>query len=823
MNDFSPITRFLLGLPDEIRRLEGSRLRLEEPFDPWTFIFLGLGIILFAGFLYTHTDKRISRRRRMGMAALRALLLLLVLVVMQKPTLDTFTESTVRGTLLIGLDASGSMRIEDQRHQPDDLLRAAIALGDLSPEKGLDQTLPGPAERYNAVSRKHIVDGMLTHPDFPLLERLSESFDLTFFTMGEQAAEIGNPYRDSEENQAEEPGEEGGSSGWNATQRRTALGASIREMVERERGRSLIGMFLLTDGANNSGFPPLSAAAMAAEEELPLFVFGAGVTTPRDIVVHRLIGPAVAVREDPVSLNVRFRGQGYEGEEAVLVLQMNGVPVAEEPIVLTGGEQTAQLSFVPMEVGDVELTAGIAPRPDETLDDNNAISHSLQVIDCRFNVLLAEHLPRWEFRYLIANLSRDSRIKLHVYLREGGDTFADDPDSPFIERFPETREALFDYHVIILGDLPVDTLGPTALENLSEWVSQFGGSLVLLSGRTHNPWTYGRTALAPLLPVEVPDTLQRPNPNFHRNPAVLTLTPGGERSGLLSIQEGGDVPAMDAEEPIWNRLPPLQWVASVTRAKPTAEVLAVDPSPLRETRHGLLPLIARQSHGLGTVLYLGSDNFWRWRSLQEPGDFHRKFWSHLVQQMAMSKFLSSSKLTNLSFAQNTYVAGDRIQVLGRLFDPGYEPTSDSTVPAQIGFTSEDDPAGTEILSPLNLRPLRGQSGQYQGEFTAAAAGTYRVYLERDPETSIHTAVGEPRFEMGETDMNEGLLRRMAEAGGGRFLREETLRELPDLLSEREESVQTRMEIPLWASPLVFLLFLLLAAGEWLTRKLSGLR
>jgi hypothetical protein len=64
---------------------------------------------------------------------------------------------------------------------------------------------------------------------------------------------------------------------------------------------------------------------------------------------------------------------------------------------------------------------------------------------------------------------------------------------------------------------------------------------------------------------------------------------------------------------------------------------------------------------------------------------------------------------------------------------------------------------------------------------------------------------------------------MAEASGGRFFREETLHELPDLLSEREDKVRTHMEIPLWASPVVFLLFLLLATGEWLTRKLSGLR
>jgi hypothetical protein len=815
------LKHILLGLPEEIQELEGLDLRLQNPFDPWTFIFLALAVTAFAGYLYTHTDNRIPRIRRLVMAALRVLLILLVLVVMQKPVLDAYIENKVRGTLLIGLDASGSIRIEDQRHLQEDLVRAAIALGDLSALNGLDQPLPKPAEHYNAVSRERIINGMFSHPDFPLVEKLAESYDLTFFTIGELAAEIGNPYRSLLEEEPETG--EGRAQVWNATQRRTALGTSIREMLERERGRSLIGMFLLTDGANNAGFPPLSAATMAAEEDLPLFFFGSGVTTPRDIVLQRLSGPSVVIKEDPVSLNVRLRGRGFEDEEVTLKLLKNGMPISEKSLVLTGGEQTTQLTFVPDEIGDMELTARIEPRPGETLDDNNETSHSLQVIDSRFNVLFAEHLPRWEFRYLLANLTRDSRIKADVYLHEGGLTFAGDEDSPFVDRFPATREALFHYHVIILGDISADTLGAATMSNLAEWVSQFGGSLVLLSGRAHNPWTYGNTALAPLFPVEFPDRIPHPNPNFYRNPALLTLTPGGERSELLNMfEEDGLSPGAD-KDPIWERLPPLEWVAAVTRAKPAAEVLAIDPSTLRETRHGHLPLIARQSYGLGTVLYFGSDNFWRWRSFQEPGigDFHRQFWSRVVQQMAMSKFLSSSSLTNLSFAENRYVVGDRIRVMGRLFEPGYEPTTDATVPAQIGFTPED--SQTETVSSLNLRQLRGQPGQFQGEFPAAAAGTYRVYLERDPEEDVRTPVTEPRFEMGETDMNENLMRRMAEISGGKFFREENLYELPDLLSEREEMVRTPMEISLWASPFVFLLFLLLATGEWLTRKLSGLR
>lgn len=809
MNFLQDSFHFLLGLPEEVENLSGARLVLREPLDTWTFIFLGIAAILFAVYLYKRAGSSLSKTRRVWMGLMRVLLILLVLVIYQRPRIDAYSATSIRRTLLIGVDASGSMRVADQRYETEDLVRAAIAQGDLPLDGGLSQNLPGSPEKYNAIPRIRLIEGIVDHPDASLLDRLGEDFDLRFFAFGEQASEIGNPFAaDDAESPLARP-----------EQPRTAMGSSIREMIERKRGQPIAGMLLFTDGANNAGLPPMTAASMAADENIPLHFFGSGVTEPRDIVVRRLFSPEVVTENDPVEVDLRLLGRGFEGETVDLELFLDDRPIGTERVRLTGGEQNVTATFVPEGTGDFQLSARIAPKANETTADNNALSQAIRVIDSRFNVLLAEDLPRWEYRYLHAGLARDSRVELSTYLRQGGAAFAG--DDRFLSEFPATPEALFDYHVVILGDIPPEAIGEKGLELLDEWVSRLGGSLILLSGRRHNPWSYAEGPLAPLLPVETPSPKPEHDPNFFSEPVRLRLTPGGERSELLDFSDLVNEADPAEDESFWAELPPFQWVAPVTRARSGAEVLAQDPSILRENRFGKLPIIVRRQYGLGSVLHLGSDNFWRWRSTDDIGDFHRVFWGRLVQQMAMTKLLSSSQLVNLSTERNNYVTGDQIRVLGRIFDPGYEPATETSLSANVEFTPEGD--GGERSSSFSLRQVRGQPGLYEGSFPATAAGTWRVFLEREPEADLRLPVTEPRFEMGDTDMNAGLLRSMAEATGGRFFREENLHELPPLLESKDETVRTSVEIPLWSAPIMFLLFLLLATSEWLTRKLSGLR
>jgi hypothetical protein len=79
-------------------------------------------------------------------------------------------------------------------------------------------------------------------------------------------------------------------------------------------------------------------------------------------------------------------------------------------------------------------------------------------------------------------------------------------------------------------------------------------------------------------------------------------------------------------------------------------------------------------------------------------------------------------------------------------------------------------------------------------------------------------VTEPKFETGETAMNEVLLKQMAAASDGAYFREENLWQLPKAVSAKAERVQSTVDGELWSSPIFFALLLTVASLEWWLRK-----
>src|SRR5437660_12621117 len=110
------------------------------------------------------------------------------------------------------------------------------------------------------------------------------------------------------------------------------------------------------------------------------------------------------------------------------------------------------MKFTPTTAGEFDLTAGIEPRDDEAVKDNNSATTRIKIIDGKIKVLLVETAPRWEFRYLQALLLRDRRVDLKCVLLEGDPEVASAGKGPYLPRFPEQREDLFKYDLVVLGD-----------------------------------------------------------------------------------------------------------------------------------------------------------------------------------------------------------------------------------------------------------------------------------------------------------------------------------------------------------------------------------
>ena len=786
-------------------------------------VWVVLIILLMGGlawWMYRTGPVLLSPARRRILLTLRVLFLALLALLLMRPVLSLTVEGTVRRVLVVLLDASASMQIEDPRVTEEDQKRAGIVRGDLAPAKGLDQSLnPSQIAPLRQVPRIELVRQSLQNSDLNLLPRLDREFDLSAYTFGEGLREISARRQTGGTNDAAAQREATVDQfPWvndlAAEQPRTALGDAVREIINRKRGQPLAGIFLLTDGVSNSGSLPRDAAALCRQEGLPLYIYGVGITSPRDIIVASLFAPDVSFVRDEVPVSVRLRSQGLSGQSADIELRLDGTVMATHTVTFgEDGEMVVPMTLTPPVEGEFDLVASVAPREDEAVLDNNSFTHRIKVIDARIKVLLVDQSPRWEFRYLQAMLLRDRRIDLKCWLVEADPDVARTPDSPYIERFPGRKDELFEYDLVIFGDVDPKAVSAAQLENLNELVSRFGGALVVVAGKRFTPHAYRRGLLERMLPVEYDSpNLTTSGEVLAEKPIQLELTPAGKSNPMLRLSDSPDENAA-----LWEGLPPVYWVARVARPKPAAQVLLVDPDPARESRFGKMPVIALQQYGLGQVLYVGTDNTWRWR--KNVGDYYyTALWGQIAQRVSLQRLLGVSKRTQLTADRQNYLTGDRVTLYGRLYSTGYEPLDEPSIRGLYGLKD-----GTGPRSEVTLRPVPEQPGLYRGEFIAPAAGSYQFYAEHDIDAPLDFNVTQPRFELGQTAMNESLLGELGDLSGGAFFREEHLHRLPDTIRSRTERVRSPLEVELWSSPLYFLILLSLVTAEWLLRKWSHLK
>ncbi len=800
--------------------------------NPLHILLAALALSALTVFLYHRSARDVSPFRRYTLAFLRCSFLILLLIMLLRPVLSVTLVSNVRRTLLVLFDASASMsEIKDQRTDPNDLKRAAIARNLLDPAKGLAQPLAN-ASNLTQIPRIELVKSVLSNPRLNLLPTLAKDFDIAAFTFDKSLSDLpAASYRaDSQTNrlppstQPDQPNPPSAapdrpspfSSPWIdklvATGPYTAIGDSIQNLLSKKRGQPLAGILLITDGANNSGSQPVDAAALAARDQLPLFIYGVGITSPKDIIVSSIFAPETAFANDQITISVRVRATGLAGQSANLTVYLGG-DKAEKTVAFTPDpEQIVSLTLTPKTKGDFEIRANIPPREDEVVKDNNSATQRIRVIDGKIKVLYIEQVPRWEYKYLHAILSRDRRIDPKFILLESDPAVSRTPNSPFLPEFPTRNEDLFKFDVLILGDVDPKTFAPTQLDAINQFVSKFGGSLISLAGKRYNPNAYRSTPIEKMLPVELESMLDSTLLPASAKPINIELTPAGKSNTMLRLADK----ELDSAA-AWAKLPPIYFANKVARAKPAAEVLAVDPDPTKASRFGKMPILALQQYGLGQVLYLGTDNLWRIRK-NTADRYHTMLWSQIVQRMALPRLLGASKRTQLTSDQKSYTTGSKVTIFARLYTEAFEPMTDSAVRG-----SYTDPNSQALPRDLLLRPIPDRPGMYRGELIAPAPGNYALALDHDKTTKLEFAVTDPTQELAETAMNESLLRQLAQTTAGAFFREEDLHTLPAKIGSKTESLESTREIELWSSPFYLLLLFSVVTLEWVLRKFAQLK
>ncbi len=808
--------------------LKSAELVFRGPFSLW--LGLVLFVVLAAGVfaLYWIERGRIGPVRRSLMALLRCALILLLLLLIFRPLLLSEFEGQRPRPIALMLDNSQSMKQQDRRLSSADKLRVALARGLLPPSTKMpksDEPVSIPPKTPKDPARGDLVRDVLGNPKLALLDRLRKHGPVRPYLFGE---DVRGALKESLDKVEGSKAVAQLLAGYNLQEQRTALADAINELLQRKDGQVPAAVVIMTDGLDNSSKLTLEeVASECARLKVPLHIYGVGSSEGGSLQIKDLAVADTLFYDDVVTVPLRWRSRGFKKGTVEITLTLGGKPVAKREVpVREGDDLREELTFLPPKGKEreewLDLVAQIRLKENPAFSDT--LARPVRLIDSKVKVLYVENTPRWEYKFLQPALLRDRRVEAKFLLVAADPETLRPPGSlspeqkakwPYVEKFP-TREKLLEYDLVILGDVPAgrkDLLTRAQMENLREFVEEFRGGLIVISGRNHMPAAYRDTPLYEVLPVEFLPTKFQADVERRTQPFAPQLTDAGKLADFLALAD-------DPKESLrlWQELPGFHWHYPVTKLRPGATTLLEHPTV--KAGEQLMPLAVTHYFGRGEVLFLASDETWRWRWNSQDRYFGR-FWGQVIYRMGLPHLLGkSSSRAQLALDRSEAILNRQGQLFARLLDRDFRPLKDKEVVAELHAL--DPRPGRERVTPIKLTRVEGREGEYSYLLTHDAPGRFEIKLTApEPTTFAYRVNLQPRHELEESSMAEEALREAARVSGGRFYREEDLYRLPDEVRPSQESFTLRQEVVLW-NWLTFLLFLVLITVEWVVRKFSNL-
>ncbi len=437
---------------------------------------------------------------------------------------------------------------------------------------------------------------------------------------------------------------------------------------------------------------------------------------------------------------------------------------------------------------------------------NNQADCSVTVNDDPLKVLVIDHTPRWDSRYLVTLFERDQRVEVvrryHTIRQPRGET----------ELLPPTQTELDSFDVVVLGDLAPGEINAEDQQRLERFVSRRGGFVIAIAGPHGMPASYALGGIANILPVRIVTDAGK------SMPATMTLTETGHDHPITAVLND---PSLNVK--LWPALPPLQWIARGVMKKDGAEVLLTSQDDQQT------PVVATMRFGAGRVLWMGSNESWRWRD--RLGDrVHQAFWLQAIRWGLGMRLRGKDAKLQMAVDRTLMGPRDSAEVRVRIRTENGEAIT-APVHAQVVRLDENgqDIIGSERL--LELAPVGDADALYHTKLDGLGEGHWRVRVSSDDPSLV--GLTEARDIMvRDRQSQEGLelgadvpnLQRLAAAGGFRAdtfdQAEPLIKELATRLEPR--ATPHRSTHSLWDSYWALLLIVGLLSGEWIWRKRVGL-
>ncbi|MBX3443947.1 MAG: VWA domain-containing protein [Planctomyces sp.] len=608
----------------------------------------------------------------------------------------------------------------------------------------------------------------------------------------------------------------------------TRLADSVDKLLVESRSRTLSGVVVFSDGASNAGRDVRTANDRARAEGVRLFAVGVGgVELPVNVAVERVISPSDVQKGDSFEITALVSGTNSGGRTATVELLEQGPNDAEAAVVETadvplgddGLPAEARFERQPTAGGAYEYTVRArVPGLLETRDDDNEQSRSVNVFDRPLKVLLISSGPMREYIYSRNVLHRNRGIEIDLWLQTGEPGISQDA-SQLLFKFPESREELFRYDVLLAFDTDWTKVTDEQQRWIEEWVSTEGGGVLFVAGDVHTPLFAAATETAgpirtlyPVVLDEVGHWIAGRDKATTAHP--LQFTEEGRAAEFLQIGEPGSPPGE-----AWQDFPGVFRCYPTRARKGGATVYAEFGDPLSRGRDGLPVLLAGQRYGQGAALYLGSPELWRLRG--ESESYYERLWTKLTRKVAEGRSKRGVQRGLVILEGREFELGQTVPIRVRAVNAQFEKLSADSVRIEVF-----DPRGRPLIPSPVLQRDRNRETEYSGQFRVGLPGRYRIEFEvpdSNEKAATEIVVTVPQREFASLQQDVASLQTLVDGTGGRYLPLARSGELAALLpdSGQEFLIDQRIK-ELWDRDWMLWMLVGLLSLEWLLRKLLKL-
>ncbi len=644
--------------------------------------------------------------------------------------------------------------------------------------------------------------------------------------------------------------------------RSSAIGAALKTLAERFKGRPLAGVLLLTDGNATDLRGPLPDLAGLP----PVYPVVIGAQRPaRDVSLQQVGVNQTAFEDAPVTVQAEVAASGTGAEPLLAqVVDRSGKVVQEQPVESRrNGESTPLrlqlkpekpgLSFYEVRVGTRdEVRSGLTTNSAEATLANNRRVIAVDRGREAYRILYVSGRPNWEFKFLNRAAAEDPQLQMVALIRvakrepkfdfrgrvgetsnplfrgfgEQGREEVERYDQPVLVRlntrdevelrsgFPRTAEELYGYHAVIVDDLEAEFFAPDQALLLQKFVSERGGGFLMLGGaESFAQGKYERTPIGDLLPVYL-DRAPQPRTG---NTVKFELSREGWLQPWARVRENeADEKARVAAMPAFAVVNPVREV------KPGASILAT----ATDDKGAELPALVTQRFGRGRSAALTIGDLWRW-GMQDAEK--RKDLDQTWRQMLRWLVADVPNRVDLAAEPVADDGNGAMQLQVRVRDPKFQALDNASVVVEIEPVTFGDSAATTNRIRLPAEPALNEAGLYQLTYVPRVTGGYRATAYVTNTTG--QAVG--RAEAGwSTDLaaeefrsltpNVALLESIAQKTGGEVVPADRLKEFTAKLPTKLAPVMEPWSQPAWHHPALFGFALLCFVTEWGLRRRRGL-